>query len=137
MLRWGSETMHEAGGDRRPRDGTRGPRQAWGAPTAGWQPPAEWAVSRLLATLRARLPEIQARYQVRALWLSGSYVRNEQMPDSDVDVLVEFTQNPGVFKYVEFRDYLADLLDKPVDLVERSALQAQSDQYGPREIVAI
>jgi len=59
------------------------------------------------------------------------------MPDSDVDILVEFTQTPGIFKYVEFRDYLSDLLDLPVDLVARSALQAQSDQYGPREIVAI
>lgn len=57
-------------------------------------------------------------------WLFGSYSRDEQHADSDVDILVLYdrTQPIGLFKLSEMHLALEDLLGKKVDLVDESML---------------
>lgn len=75
-------------------------------------------------TLQQHLPELTERYGVSSLGLFGSYARNEQNPDSDVDLLVEI-DNPNLtlFEFVELRRYLSELLGIEVDLVEKATLK--------------
>ena len=40
--------------------------------------------------LRQQLPSLAERYHVESLGVFGSYVRREQRPDSDLDLLVTF-----------------------------------------------
>lgn len=40
-------------------------------------------------------PVWRERYNVEELGIFGSYVRKEQTEDSDVDVLVEFSETPS------------------------------------------
>lgn len=66
---------------------------------------------------------------VRRLGLFGSWVRGEQRPDSDVDVLVEF--DPGKKSFDHFMSLsflLEDLLRRRVELVTPEAL---SPYIGP------
>ena len=43
----------------------------------------------LVGILRAHLPALTAQYRIKSLGLFGSYVRREQKPTSDLDILVE------------------------------------------------
>ena len=45
---------------------------------------------RFISILRQHLPEISRKYSVSYLGIFGSYVRGEQEPESDLDILVEF-----------------------------------------------
>jgi hypothetical protein len=66
---------------------------------------------------------------VQRLGLFGSFVREEQSPESDVDVLVEFL--PGRKSYDRFLDLallLEEILQRRVELVTREAL---SPYIGP------
>lgn len=65
---------------------------------------------------------------MRSLEVFGSYVRNEQTPESDLDVLVTFEQAPGLFEFVELRDRLSDVLGVTVDLVMKTALKPRLKQ---------
>lgn len=59
------------------------------------------------------------RHHIRRLALFGSHVRDEQRPDSDVDLLVEFAPGhvPGL-ALIRIQDELSTLLGGlPVDLV--------------------
>ncbi|MBP9664467.1 MAG: nucleotidyltransferase family protein [Pyrinomonadaceae bacterium] len=56
------------------------------------------------------------RLGVNRLGLFGSFVRGEQRPDSDVDILVEM-DGMSFGEYVEILDFLEDLFDRKVDLV--------------------
>jgi predicted nucleotidyltransferase len=49
--------------------------------------------------LKQHLPEIREKYSVSYLGVFGSYVRGEQTRDSDLDVLVEFNEKPGLFEF--------------------------------------
>lgn len=67
-------------------------------------------------------PRLAARYPIQRLALFGSYARNEATPDSDVDILVEFSQPVGL-QFLELAAELEQLLHTPVDLVSRNGIK--------------
>ncbi|MFD0673783.1 nucleotidyltransferase family protein [Cohnella sp. GCM10027633] len=61
-------------------------------------------------------------FSVEKIGLFGSFARDEQTEDSDIDLLVEFMQPVG-FEFIELKEYLESLFQKPVDLVTANALK--------------
>ena len=59
---------------------------------------------------------------VKTLSVFGSVARGDAGPDSDVDLLVEFERPFGLFKFVEVKAYLENILGCPVDLVSPDSL---------------
>jgi predicted nucleotidyltransferase len=60
---------------------------------------------------------------VISIELFGSFVRNERRANSDLDVLVLFSQTPSLFKFLELENYLGSLTGIKVDLVMKSSLK--------------
>ena len=54
----------------------------------------------------------------------GSYARNEQRNDSDVDILVEFSSPVGI-EFIDLGNYLERILKLRVDLVSRNGIKPQ------------
>jgi predicted nucleotidyltransferase len=52
----------------------------------------------------------------------GSVVRGEAGPDSDVDLLVEFSEPVGLFKFFRLKEMLEKILGRPVDLCTPDSL---------------
>ena len=70
-----------------------------------------------------RLREVCERYGVASLDVFGSVARGEDSGQSDIDVL--YVLKPGVrlgFRLFDLEDELADVFDRPVDLVARRAV---------------
>jgi uncharacterized protein len=65
------------------------------------------------------------RWQVEELALFGSVLRDEFSPESDVDVLVEFSPEARVslFEFVEMQEELAQIFQRKVDLVSKGGLR--------------
>jgi predicted nucleotidyltransferase len=95
--------------------------------------PVEW----YLSTLRHHLPELAERYHVRSLEVFGSFVRNEQTPASDLDVLVTFEKTPGLFEFIELENHLSDFLGVKVDLVMKKALKPRLEQSILHEAIPV
>nr|WP_262507554.1 nucleotidyltransferase family protein [Salinibacter altiplanensis] len=76
-------------------------------------------------TLRQHLPSLREEYGVESLTVFGSYVRGEQHPDSDIDLLVTFDDPPGLLAFIELERTLSDLLGQSVDLVTENALKSR------------
>ncbi len=81
------------------------------------------SLQELRRLLRREMPHLKERYKVRSLSVFGSYVRGEQGPGSDLDVLVDFEEVPSLLTFVNLQNYLSDLLGVPVALVMREALK--------------
>ena len=63
------------------------------------------------------------RLGVKRLGLFGSYVRNEENSDSDIDFLVEFLEGKKNYdNFIHLSFFLEDLLHKKVDLLTDSSL---------------
>ena len=87
--------------------------------------------------LRQHFPEIKKKYSVSYLGIFGSYVRGEQTSESDLDILVEFDEKPGLFEYIELEDYLSDLLGVKVDLVARTGLKPNIGKRVLNEVISL
>ena len=78
--------------------------------------------------------EIQSNFKVKELGVFGSFVRNEQREESDVDILVEFSEPVGMFHFLDLEEYLATLLATKVDLVSNKALKPFIKDYVLNEV---
>lgn len=65
------------------------------------------------------------RWKIRELALFGSALRPDFRPDSDVDLLVTFAEDAdwGLLAHMQMQQELAKLLQRPVDLISKRALE--------------
>jgi predicted nucleotidyltransferase len=95
------------------------------------------AVQDYVDRLRQYRPMLVQRYGVATVGLFGSYVRNEQRHDSDLDLLVTFQQTPSLFTLVALQDELSALLGVAVDVVMPSSLKPHIGARILAEVVPI
>ncbi len=85
--------------------------------------------------LTAQLADLRRQYHIRELGIFGSYARQQQTSVSDVDILVEFDEVPGLFDFYGLEDHLENLLGIPVDLVRKAVLRPELKEQILREVV--
>jgi predicted nucleotidyltransferase len=80
---------------------------------------------------------IKKEFKVKEIGIFGSYVRGEQEEDSDIDILVEFSEPVGFFTFLDLEEYLKELLGIKVDLVSKKALKPTVGQYILQEMIPV
>lgn len=90
----------------------------------------------IIATLKAAEPELRKR-GIRHAALFGSVARGEERPDSDIDILVEFEpgEEGSIYDYVRLKEYVAQLFEGPVDVIDREALKPHLRAPAARDTV--
>ena len=91
-------------------------------------------IERILAQEKSRLND---EFNVRGIGVFGSYARGEEQPGSDLDLLVEFDEPIGLFRYIELEEHLSELLGVTVDLVTRNTLKPLMGKGILAEVVMI
>lgn len=94
-------------------------------------------LNSITGMLRQHLPNLAEEYHVRSLGVFGSYVRRQQSPQSDLDLLVVFDEPPGLLKFIELENFLTDLLGIRVDLVMKDSLKPMIGQQILSEVVQV
>ena len=92
----------------------------------------------LLEAIQQRLAEhreMLARYGVASLYVFGSVAQGRVTPQSDIDLLVDFSRPIGLVGFVELQQQLGEVLGRRVDLVTRAALKPQMQARILREAV--
>jgi predicted nucleotidyltransferase len=92
---------------------------------------------RYIDILRRQLPNLRARFRVQYLGLFGSYVQGTPRRDSDLDVLIEFVEEPSLFEFIELESHLSTLLGVKVDLVMKGTLKPLIGQRILSEVVSL
>lgn len=67
--------------------------------------------------------KLSENFNVQTLEIFGSYSRNEQNKNSDIDLLVTFSVTPSLLKFIALENYLSDYLGKKVDLVMKKSVK--------------
>ena len=97
----------------------------------------ETNLNQLLERLRQQLPLLREHYRVETLEVFGSYVRQEQKKDSDLDILVTFTEAPSLLKFIRLENHLSDILGVQVDLVMKDSLKPAIGEFILREAITV
>jgi len=81
---------------------------------------------------------ILEKYGIRYAGVFGSYARGDARPDSDVDILVSFGDQPfTLLDMVGLKDEISEKLNKPVDLVSERAVVSYFKDYIYRDLKPI
>jgi predicted nucleotidyltransferase len=76
-----------------------------------------------------------AFYGVKNIGLFGSFVRGDQTPSSDIDILVEFTPEKHTFdNFMEVAFLLEEILERKVELITPEALSPHIGPHILREV---
>jgi len=89
-------------------------------------------LQRIIAAYFSKQPVLKA-------WLFGSYARDEQREDSDIDIMVllDSDAHVGLFKLSGMRLDLQDLLLKDVDLVTEKGLLPFARQSAEQDKILL
>jgi len=68
-------------------------------------------------------PILFTQYHITRIGIFGSVIKGDWTDESDIDILVEFSDPPGLFRFIEIENFLSDTLNAPVDLVEINGIK--------------
>lgn len=90
-------------------------------------------------TLQKQKPYLAEKFGVRILGVFGSYVRQEQRLDSDLDLLIELDRPSKIslLGLVELEYYLSQILGVKVDLAIKTNLKKHIGKRILEEVVPI
>lgn len=61
-------------------------------------------------------------FNLQKAGIFGSYARNDQKPDSDIDLLVKFKDSPSLIQLIKIENELSKRLGCKVDLITEGAI---------------
>ncbi len=91
----------------------------------------------IVSSIQNMKPVLREKYHVKTIGVFGSYVRNEQTADSDVDILIELSSPIGLFAFMKMERELSEVLKISVDLVMRSTLKPRIGEGILQEVIMV
>ena len=79
-------------------------------------------------------PILEKEYKVKTIGLFGSFAKNKANEDSDVDILVQFSEDIG-WEFVDLKQFLEENLEREVDLVTVEALKPELKEEILRDVI--
>jgi hypothetical protein len=95
------------------------------------------SIQKIKRILLSHKQDLSDKYGVREIGVFGSYVRNENKKNSDIDILVELEKPMGFLKFIRLERYLSELLGAKVDLVTKNALKPYIGQRILAEVIYV
>jgi len=94
------------------------------------------SLEELKEIINSHKKELEDKYYVKSIAIFGSYTRNEQTSESDVDILVEFSKPVGLL-FIHLADYLEEILGVKVDLMTPEAIKPNRRKYIMEELIYV
>ena len=80
-------------------------------------------LDQIIKKIKQAKPYLENNYYVTEIGVFGSYVRNEQTSESDLDILIDYQRGLILLKMVRLGRFLSDLLGVKVDLTLKKSLK--------------
>ena len=91
----------------------------------------------IIRILQQEIKGLVDRYSISALSVFGSVARDEAREDSDIDILVEFSQPVGLFAFIDLQQNLEALLGRKVDLGTLRSLKPRIKEQVLEEAIRV
>lgn len=91
----------------------------------------------IIKLIRSLNPQIQEKYKAQVKAIFGSYVRGEETPESDLDILVEFNDNANFLDLVGLSQFLEDEIHIKVDVVPIDTVRKEIEKQVMKEAILV
>jgi len=94
-------------------------------------------LNNILVYLQENKTQLKENYQLAKIGVFGSFARNEQNTQSDIDIIVEFEKTPGMIKFIQLEEYLSNVLNNKVDLVTVHSINSTIKEQILKEAIFV
>lgn len=92
---------------------------------------------QIIEIFTAHKDELAERFSVESIAIFGSVAKGAENPDSDIDILIRFKNTPGLFGFIDLKQYLETISGRTIDLVTENALKKQMRDDILKEAVLV
>lgn len=83
------------------------------------------------------IKKVVSKFNPKLVGIFGSYSRNEQQRDSDLDILVDFNDSVNLIELIGLEQELTELLGIKVDLVTLKSVNPSLNEYIQQDLIRI
>ena len=94
-------------------------------------------IDKIILKLKELKPELEKYYNVTELGVFGSFVRDEQTPDSDIDILIDYQEGTSILTLGGLQYRLSELFNKKVDIVMKKTLRKRIGKQILSEVIYV
>jgi predicted nucleotidyltransferase len=80
---------------------------------------------------------VKEKYQISELGIFGDYVRGEVKENSQVNILIDYTEPPSLLDLVDMEYYLSDLLKVKADVISKNGLKGKRRERILSEVIYV
>ncbi len=91
----------------------------------------------ILDILLQNLSLLKKKYAIKKIGVFGSVARKQNRPDSDIDILVEFSKPVGFVHFMKVEHALEELLEAEIDLTTPNALKNYIGERIRKEVTYV
>lgn len=95
------------------------------------------SINKIKTKIKSAEPLLKEKFRVKKIGIFGSYSRGEQRKSSDIDILVEFYEDPSLFEFLDLEEFLKGILKIKVDLVMKNSLKPYIGKHILEEVIYI
>jgi len=77
------------------------------------------------------------KYHVSELGIFGDYVKGEVQENSEVNILIDYTEPPSLLDLVDMEYYLSDLLKVKADVISKNGLKGRRRERILSEVIYV
>lgn len=83
------------------------------------------------------IKKVVSKFNPKLVGIFGSYSRNEQQRESDLDILVDFNDSVNLVELIGLEQELTELLGIKVDLVTLKSVNPSLNDYIQQDLIRI
>ena len=93
-------------------------------------------VKEIESTLKKNKSHLCERYPIESLAIFGSFARNEQNEQSDLDIMVEFNDKIGI-RFIDLADEIENMIGFKVDLISKNGIKRKYFQAIQSDLIYV
>jgi uncharacterized protein len=94
-------------------------------------------IDEIIAKLKELKPDIEKNFNITELGVFGSFVRNEQNEQSDIDILVDYKDGTSILTLGGLQYMLSSLFNTKVDIVMKKSLKNRIGKQILSEVIYV
>lgn len=92
--------------------------------------------NKVLTLLKEHIKEIR-EFNIQKISIFGSVARDQETPQSDIDILIKFNGPASFDLYMDLKFFLEDLLGRKVDLITEDAIRNEIKHYVDKDLIRV
>lgn len=94
-------------------------------------------IDKIISKLKELKPDLEKLYNVTELGIFGSFVRDEQTPNSDIDILIDYKDGTSILTLGGLQYMLSELFNTKVDIVMKKTLKKRIGKQILSEVIYV